>query len=89
MEKWEYEITIHPLKDVLSDAIKEAGTITCDPQGICMYKDMPSANREAVLRIMNQNGALGWELVETHFNHKNTELLFIWKKKKLLSQMEH
>ena len=86
MEKWEYEITSYPIRDVLEAADNESRIIACDPKGVCFHKDMPEANKAVFLRILNDMGKMGWELLETHYTN---ELYCIWKRKLGFQQLEH
>ena len=89
MEQWEYEIASYPVKEVAEEAQKEAGVIICDPRGVCLHKDMPSANREVFVKILNEQGNLGWELGQLHFDGQSAMIVCIWKRKKQFKQLEH
>jgi hypothetical protein len=82
MERWEYEIVSYPIRDVYDAAEKLSHVITCDPAGVCLYKDMPTASRNEIMRILNEQGEKGWELVETHYVDSTIDLVCIFKKKK-------
>lgn len=86
MDKWEYEITSYPIADVLEAADRESNVIACDAKGVCFHKDMPQANKAAFVKILNDMGKLGWELLETHYTN---ELHCIWKRKITYHQLEH
>jgi len=89
MERWEYEIDTYPIEQVVEGMKKDGITITCDPQGICIAREMPSAGIEPIVALLNQRGAMGWELVETHYNSQSVALVTIWKRKKEFKGLEH
>lgn len=89
MERWEYEVVTYPIKEVLDTAAKDARVITCDPQGVCFHKDMPAITRELFVRMLNEQGNTGWELVQTHFNNAAVELVCIFKRLKEFKQLQH
>ena len=89
MERWEYEVFSYPIREVLEKAVKEAEVITCDPQGVCLHKDMPMVTREVFVKILNELGNMGWELVETHYNGESRELVCVVKRPKEFKQLQH
>jgi hypothetical protein len=82
MAYWEYEINTYPVQDMFSAAEEKVHIITCDPKGVCLFKDMPTASREALTGIFNDRGAHRWELVETHYSEATAELVCVWKREK-------
>ncbi|MDQ7823281.1 MAG: hypothetical protein RDV48_10840 [Candidatus Eremiobacteraeota bacterium] len=89
MDRWEYEIESYPVREVVGEAQKKATVIACDPKGVCLYRDMPTASREALVAILNERGSAGWELVQIHFNSATAELACLWKRKTEHRQFEH
>jgi len=82
MERWEYDITSHRVDDMMGAADHASRVITCDPEGVCLSRDMPAASRAALRNLFNERGAAGWELVETHYGEERKELACIWKRKR-------
>jgi hypothetical protein len=80
MPAWIYELSFHPVREILEEAQKELEVIPCDEQGRCLFKDMPTANMEVLTMILNTRGSQGWELVQINFS--NQELICVWKKEK-------
>jgi len=89
MERWEYEIDSYPIEQIVEGGKRSETTITCDPNGICIAKDMPSASLEPMIGLLNRRGSMGWELVETHYNSRAVALVTIWKRKKEFQGLEH
>ena len=81
MPKWVYEISFHPVQEILEEAQKQLEVIPCDSKGKCLFKDMPTANLEALITVLNRRGEQGFELVQLNFH--NQELICFWKKPKL------
>jgi hypothetical protein len=86
MERWEYDISVYPIKNEMN---QNKGVIECDPEGICMRKDMPRASKDAFLKVLNERGAMGWELVEMDYNVATYEFACIWKRKIEHRGLEH
>jgi hypothetical protein len=86
MERWEYDVTIYPIK---TGSNQERGVIECDPKGICIQKDMPRTNKEAFLKVLNERGSLGWELINMDYRSETIELACLWKRKLEHRGLEH
>ena len=73
METFEYAITRH-----------SAGEFAhlvyfCSDEGECTLEQVPDTQSEALLRVLNQQGAEGWELVQLEFGKEG--ILAFWKRK--------
>ena len=73
MERFEYEITHH------SDHEFEQLVYFCSETGKCAISEVPADQTRALLRILNERGNRGWELVQVSFG-KDGAMAF-WKRK--------
>lgn len=82
--RWLYDLTIHSAAEVTDIYSKEQTreiqprVISCDAQGHCFYDDVLRPNMQPFLRLLNNKGSEGWELVQYSFHGGNLYLL--WKK---------
>ncbi|MGC8602852.1 MAG: hypothetical protein ACP5VS_04085 [Desulfomonilaceae bacterium] len=73
MEKFEYEITRYP-----SETFNRL-VYFCTVKGDCALQEVPSEEPLALLELLNEKGARGWELVQLLFG--NGGVMACWKRK--------
>jgi hypothetical protein len=86
MDRWEYQITTHPLEEVLKireelgyPPEEESGTVVyCDTEGVCFFDDASNSYVEAMVHILNEQGERGWELVQIAF--READFISIWRR---------
>ena len=72
MKKFEYRVTKHPAED-----FKQIGFF-CTDEGDCSLDQLPGNQLDVLGKILNENGALGWELVQLNFGTDG--VIAFWKK---------
>jgi hypothetical protein len=72
MSRFEYEITKHAADEF------EQLVYFCTDQGECGIREVPPDQFSVFGEIMNQRGALGWELIQVVFG-KDGVVIF-WKR---------
>jgi hypothetical protein len=86
MDRWEYQITAHPVEEVLK-VREELGhppdpegprVIYCDTEGSCFFDEAPNPYVEAIVHILNERGEQGWELVQIAF--READFICIWRR---------
>jgi hypothetical protein len=86
MNRWEYQITTHPVSEVLEVREKlghppdPSGprVVYCDTEGQCFFDEAPNPYVEAIVHILNDKGEVGWELVQIAF--READFSCIWRK---------
>lgn len=73
METFEYEITRHPA-ETFSRVV-----YFCTDKADCAIKEIPVEEPLALVEILNERGALGWELVQLLFGDGG--VMACWKRK--------
>lgn len=74
MKAFEYEITTHS-----AETFKHI-TFFCTEEGQCSTEDIPEDQLKTLSTILNNRGALGWELIQMSFNKDG--IMAFWKRKK-------
>jgi hypothetical protein len=86
MDRWEYQITTHPVSEVL-EVREELGhppdpagpqVVYCDTEGQCFFDEAPNPYVEAIVHILNGKGEGGWELVQIAF--READFICIWRR---------
>lgn len=72
MNRYEYEITTH--------SSESFGKVVyfCTDKGDCRISEVPAGEPEALVEILNERGALGWELVQLMFG--KVGVMACWKR---------
>jgi len=70
--QFKYEITKHPAEE-FSKLI-----YFCSDQGECTINELPSEQLELLVKLLNQRGEEGWELIEILFGKDG--IVAFWKK---------
>jgi len=70
--RFEYEITKHPAEE-FSKLI-----YFCSDQGECALNELPLDQLELLVKLLNQRGDKGWELIEIFFGKDG--IVAFWKK---------
>jgi len=85
MRKWEYDITSYSIEQVLAMRDKlglppepERPVMFCTDKGACFFDNIPSANVQIIIDILNSRGLEGWQLVGVNF--RADEMLCFWKR---------
>ena len=72
MNRFEYEITKHPLNEF-------SGLVYfCTDQGDCELEQIPDGQLNGLGQILNERGAQGWELVQVFFGEGGA--MAFWKR---------
>lgn len=86
MDLWEYQITTHPVSEVL-EVREELGhppdpagpqVVYCDTEGQCFFDEAPNPYVEAIVHILNEKGERGWKLVQIAF--READFICIWRR---------
>ncbi|HET91605.1 MAG TPA: hypothetical protein ENN99_12835 [Chloroflexi bacterium] len=81
MNRWRYRITIYTPADVLGELPKPVDQVPpqifCDDEGTCYFDAAPNPLTGAVERLLNRDGAEGWELVQLAF--RPDQIIGFWK----------
>jgi hypothetical protein len=72
MNRYEYEITTHS-----SESFRKV-VYFCTDKGDCRISEVPAGEPEALVEILNERGALGWELVQLMFGKEG--VMACWKR---------
>lgn len=72
MVRFEYEITKHPAEE-FSKLI-----YFCSDQGECAINELPLDQLKLLVKLLNQRGDEGWELIEIFFGKDG--IVAFWKK---------
>ena len=72
MIRFEYEITKHPAEE-FSKLI-----YFCSDQGECALNELPLDQLNLLVKLLNQRGDEGWELIEIFFGKDG--IVAFWKK---------
>ncbi len=84
MKKWQYDITSYSIEQVRAIQAKrqlptdDRPVMFCTDKGACFFDNIPNANIQALLHILDTKGAEGWELVSVQF--RSEEMVCFWKK---------
>ena len=70
--QFEYEITKYPAQDFTQLVY------FCTDSGECSYHELPPDQTKALENILNQRGALGWEMVQMSIGREG--ILIVWKR---------
>jgi len=70
--RFEYEITKHPAEE-FSKLI-----YFCSAQGECALNELPLDQLKLLVKLLNQRGDEGWELIEIFFGKDG--IVAFWKK---------
>ncbi len=70
--QFEYEITKHPARDFTQLVY------FCTDAGECGYDDLPANQTKALESLLNERGALGWEMAQMFVGREG--LMVIWKR---------
>jgi hypothetical protein len=72
MKEFVYEISFHPLQ------VESKMRIFCSAEGDCSVEDVPDSDSMAVIRVLNERGRDGWELIEILFGRDG--YICFWKR---------
>ena len=72
MRRWEYDVTIEKTDNFRTLAY------FCSADGECVAKTVPGKEPRALVDLLNQRGAEGWELVQ--LSASGQELMGVWKR---------
>jgi hypothetical protein len=72
MKKFEYEITEYPSGEFQQLAY------FCSAEGECTMEQIPSGQAEKLRDILNEQGVLGWELIQLSFGRGG--VIAYWKR---------
>ena len=85
MAKWEYDITSYSIEQVLAlreklglPADGDRPVMFCTDKGACFFDNVPNANIQIILDMLNSKGAEGWQLVDVSF--RADEMVCFWKR---------
>ena len=85
MTTWEYDITSYSIEQVLAmreklglPAEEARPVMFCTDQGACFFDNIPNANIQVILDILNSKGAEGWQLVDVNF--RDEEMVCFWRR---------
>ncbi|MDD3473962.1 MAG: hypothetical protein PHS86_14365 [Syntrophaceae bacterium] len=73
MNRYEYEITTHS-----SESFKKV-VYFCTDRGDCSVDEVPVEEPGALVSILNERGASGWELIQIMFGKKG--VMAFWKRR--------
>jgi len=86
MSKWEYDITSYSIEQVRAvqarlklPVVDKRPVMFCTEKGACFFDNIPNANIQAILHILNSKGTEGWELVSVNF--RTDEMVCFWKRR--------
>lgn len=86
MKAWEYDIASYSTEDIFAQRAKQgqpAGdkepVFYCNSDGMCFFDNMPNANTQAIVKILNERGVQGWRLCSVTF--RGNEMLCFWMRK--------
>ncbi len=86
MDAWEYDITSYSIEQVLAMQEKaglpseqDRPVMFCSDKGACFFDNIPNANIQIIVGILNARGAEGWQLVNVNF--RTDEMLCFWKRR--------
>lgn len=72
MARFEYEITKHA-----ADEFQQL-VYFCTDQGECSVRELPHDQLKMLTDVMNQRGAVGWEVIQVFFGKDG--VLILWKR---------
>jgi hypothetical protein len=88
MTTWEYDISSYSIEQVLAMRKKmglpdeqDRPIMFCTEKGACFFDNIPNANIQIILDILNGKGAEGWQLVDVSF--RAAEMVCFWKREVL------
>jgi hypothetical protein len=81
MEKWEYDISVYTLAQIVS--LAEADTaggrvLFCGAEGQCFFDDAPNPYMQAITETLNERGQSGWILAQTVLRQK--DMICFWRR---------
>ena len=81
MRRYEHTITVHGRQDILSRAVSAVTPpprVYCDTEGACFFDEAPNPYLQAVIKLLDESGRDGWELVQVI--PREQDLICFWRK---------
>jgi len=80
MQQWEYDISVHTLREILAQAqIEDGGRVLfCGVEGQCFFDDTPNPYLHAITGILNERGREGWILAHTVLRER--DMICFWRR---------
>jgi hypothetical protein len=81
MKGYEHTITVHDRREILGSVTPAAtppSRVYCDAEGICFFDEAPNPYLHAIIKLLDESGRDGWELVQVI--PREQDLICFWRR---------